>query len=150
MNRKQKNLKRWKFKNITWPSSKDSSRKAMMIKIAAKPPDTNEINFAMIEIIGEGNCFRYSEACITLLFTRCLNKWSTCNTKISVYVKIQHYSMLKQENKKCKISISRNNCFHLIFTSGSKQLLFFMINLNFHRQHNYITSNNWLTLKITR
>jgi len=43
---------------ITWPSSRDSSRKAMMIRIAAKPPDTKEMNFAIIDMIGEGNCFR--------------------------------------------------------------------------------------------
>jgi hypothetical protein len=30
----------------------------MMIRIAAKPPETKEMNFAMIEIIGEGNCFK--------------------------------------------------------------------------------------------
>lgn len=63
---------------LTWPSRRDSSRNAMMINTAAKPPETNETNFAIIEMIGEGNCFRYSDACTTLLFIRCLNKWSTC------------------------------------------------------------------------
>lgn len=45
-------------KNITWPSSRDSSRKAMMIKIAAKPPETKDTNFATIDRIGDGNCFK--------------------------------------------------------------------------------------------
>lgn len=63
---------------LTWPSRRDSSRNAMMIKTAAKPPETNETNFAIMEMIGEGNCFRYSDACTTLLLIRCLNKWSTC------------------------------------------------------------------------
>jgi hypothetical protein len=29
-----------------------------MIRIAAKPPDTKDMNFAMIDMIGEGNYLR--------------------------------------------------------------------------------------------
>jgi len=29
-----------------------------MIRTAAKPPDTNEMNFAMMDMMGEGNCLR--------------------------------------------------------------------------------------------
>lgn len=67
---------------LTWPSRRDSSRNAMMINTAAKPPDTNETNFAIMEIIGEGNWFRYWDACSALLLILCLNKWSTyCRNK---------------------------------------------------------------------
>lgn len=51
-------VKKHVSRNITWPSSRDSSRKAMMIRTAVKPPDTKDINFAMIDKIGDGNCFR--------------------------------------------------------------------------------------------
>jgi hypothetical protein len=76
---------------LTCPSSRDSSRNAMMIKTAAKPPETNETNFAIMEMIGEGNCFRYSDACTTLLLIRCLNKWSTSlNSLKSHFDKLDH------------------------------------------------------------
>lgn len=29
-----------------------------MMRMAAKPPETKEINLAIMEIRGEGNCFR--------------------------------------------------------------------------------------------
>lgn len=43
---------------LTWPSSRDSSIKAIMIKTAAKPPDTKEMNLAIRVTQGAGNCFR--------------------------------------------------------------------------------------------
>jgi len=45
-------------KKLTWPSRIDSPRKPRMRRIPAKPPDTNETNFATIDINGVGNCFK--------------------------------------------------------------------------------------------
>jgi len=43
---------------LTCPSRIDSPRNPRMRRIPAKPPDTNDTNFATIDINGVGNCFK--------------------------------------------------------------------------------------------
>jgi hypothetical protein len=46
------------WEGLTCPSRIDSPRNPRMRRIPAKPPDTNDTNFATIDINGVGNCFK--------------------------------------------------------------------------------------------